>query len=409
LAGLKTTNWATPMARKLLSSFGVTISILAWTGMASIWSNPDCSKSLEKAGQCIKIDFLKVPSGFTTSFLPDGVNGRAWVQSPFNGAIHDGTTGLVTEMGSLPIWAIFFAIVPAAGFAVLGFLDQNLTTLLVNRKSNGLKKPPAYHLDMFVCGFFVYPICTILCLPFPVAATVRSLTHLIALTNYEMVEIEGGGVRKVPVDVVEQRVTGLGIHVLIILCVFLASILNFVPKAVLLGVFLFMGVSSLNGNELWERLQLYFIWDSSKFPRYSYVKKCTTGKIHLFTFLQFICLGILYALKSMKSVAVVFPFFIASLVGVRYMFKFFFSQEELQALDGHDEEEEVANDDPDSPLKRTQVVADNVPAMITNKERESGFSPVGTKNSPTKNDGMPVILGQTQLSSSNKTDQVEAV
>merc|ERR1712048_449469 len=317
LAGLKTTNWATPLVRKILGSFGVTISILAWTGMASIWSNPDCTKDLEKAGQCIRIDFLKVPSGFSTSFLVAGTP-RPWLQSPFLGAIHDGTTGDVASFGSLPIWAIFFAIVPAA--------------------------------------------------------------------------------------VVEQRVTGLGIHILIILCVFLASILNFVPKAVLLGVFLFMGVSSLNGDELWERLQLYFIWDSSKFPRYSYVKKCTTGKIHLFTFLQFICLGVLYALKSMKSVAVVFPFFIASLVGVRYMFKFFFSQEELQALDGHDEEEEVANDDPDSPLKRTQVVADDVPAMITNKERESGFSPVGTKNSPTKNAEMPVILGQTQIAVSGKMD-----
>jgi len=405
LAGLKTTNWATPLFRKIISSFGVTISILSWTAMAAIWSNPDCTKAMEKAGECTRIDFLKVPSGFSTTFKhfldPEP---RAWLQSPFIGSIHDGTTGSPISMGSLPIWAIFFAIVPAAGFAVLGFLDQNLTTLLVNRKSNNLKKPPAYHLDMFVCGFFVYPICTVLCLPFPVAATVRSLTHLIALTNYEMVEIEGGGVRKVPVDVVEQRVTNLGIHIMIILCVFLAGILNFVPKAVLLGVFLFMGVSSLNGNELWERLLLYFIWDSSKFPQYSYVKKCTTGKIHLFTFLQFICLGILYALKSMKSVAVVFPFFIASLVGVRYMFKFIFTQDELQALDGHDEAEEVANDDPDSPLKRTQVVADDVCPMITNKEKESGFSPVGSKNSPTKNAELPVILGQTQ----NAAEKVDA-
>jgi len=86
------------------------------------------------------------------------------------------------------------------------------------------------------------------------------------------------------------------------------------------------------------------------------------------------------------------------------MFKFIFTQDELQALDGHDEAEEVANDDPDSPLKRTQVVADDVCPMITNKEKESGFSPVGSKNSPTKNAELPVILGQTQ----NAAEKVDA-
>merc|ERR1719174_2765404 len=108
------------------------------------------------------------------------------------------TTLLVNPMGvneDMPVWAIFWCMLPALGFAVLGFLDQNLTTLLVNRRTNGLQKPPAYHLDLLVCGLFVYPVCSVLGLPFPVAATVRSLTHLISLTNYEIQEIKGGGQR----------------------------------------------------------------------------------------------------------------------------------------------------------------------------------------------------------------------
>ena len=36
----------------------------------------------------------------------------------------------------------------AIGFAVLGYLDQNLTSVIVNRPSNNLKKPAAYHLDL---------------------------------------------------------------------------------------------------------------------------------------------------------------------------------------------------------------------------------------------------------------------
>ena len=39
-----------------------------------------------------------------------------------------------------PVWAIFFAILPAVGFAVLGYLDQNLTSVIVNRPSNNLQK-----------------------------------------------------------------------------------------------------------------------------------------------------------------------------------------------------------------------------------------------------------------------------
>ena len=41
-------------------------------------------------------------------------------------------------------------MIPAAGLALLGYLDQNLTSILINRKSHNLKKPPAYHLDMLV-------------------------------------------------------------------------------------------------------------------------------------------------------------------------------------------------------------------------------------------------------------------
>merc|ERR1712178_596641 len=181
------------------------------------------------------------------------------------------------------------------------------------------------------------------------------VTPLISLTNYEMVEIEGGGVRKVPVKVVEQRVTNLMIHVLIGLSLVLASILKFVPKPVLLGVFLFMGVSSLNGNELFERLALWLRWDTSKYPKYGYVEKVKASSIHKFTFYQLICLGILYALKSIKAVAVVFPFFIASLVFIRWGFAKIFTAEELEALDGHgDEDDEVPCTEPESPLKRVQ-------------------------------------------------------
>merc|ERR1712048_127712 len=186
-------------------------------------------------------------------------------------------------------------------------------------------------------------------------------------------------------------------HVLIGLSLVLASILKFVPKPVLLGVFLFMGVSSLNGNELFERIALWFIWDESKFPQYPYVKTLQASensnmkRVHMFTVLQLVCLGILYALKSIKAVAVVFPFFIASLVGVRALFKKIFTEEELEALDGHGEEasESIPNTEPDSPLKRVQKPDEDPEAKpMTNGEQQAS----------SKSDELPMILGKTAQS-----------
>merc|ERR1712048_660234 len=193
-------------------------------------------------------------------------------------------------------------------------------------------------------------------------------------------------------------------HVMIGLSLVLASILKFVPKPVLLGVFLFMGVSSLNGNELFERIALWFIWDESKFPQYPYIKTLQSSddssmkRVHLFTFLQLICLGILYALKSIKAVAVVFPFFIASLVGVRALFRKIFSEEELEALDGHEESEDsVPNTEPESPLKRVQKPEDEPePKPMTNGEQQAAA----------KNEELPVILGKTaQTDEKAKADE----
>merc|ERR1711920_265318 len=297
---------------------------------------------------------LNVPSKLRPTYTDPVTNElRSWIINPMG------------VNGDFPVWAIFWCILPALGFAVLGFLDQNLTTLLVNRSTNGLQKPPAYHLDLLVCGALVYPVCSILGLPFPVAATVRSLTHLISLTNYDIQEIKGGGQRKVPTDVVEQRVTNLGIHVLIGLSLLLAPWLKYLPKAVLYGVFLYMGVSSLNGNELFERLALWAIWDTNKYPQYPYLQRVSINRVHMFTGLQAVGLAILYALKSVKEVAVVFPFFIAFLAIIRPYFRKVFTNEELKALDGDEDEEVEANSTelstsvPDVPIGEAVLAKDN--------------------------------------------------
>jgi hypothetical protein len=303
------TGWLTKSLRNTIANFGVTISILTFTAISLAWEDVDIKR-------------LSIPDKFEpTMKLSDGT-ARPWLVNPF---------GMERDF---PIWGIFFAAIPAVGLWILGFLDQNLTTLLINRKANGLKKPPAYHLDLMVCGVFIYPICAIFGLPFTHAATIRSLTHLISLTEYEEVKAGEGTIKK-PVAVAEQRVTQLAIHVLIFLCAFLPSVLKKLPQAVLYGVFLFMGVTSIPGNALFDRMSLWLIWDTKKYPAFPCIQGISVKTVHLYTFIQFMCLVILYALKSIKAIAVVFPFFLVVIAGVRVLLPKIFNKEDLVKLDGY--------------------------------------------------------------------------
>jgi len=135
----------------------------------------------------------------------------------------------------------------------------------------------------------------------------------------------------------------------------LSPILKFVPKGALFGVFLFMGLSSISGNQLFDRLFLWAQFDTSTYPRLPYVTRTTTSRLHKFTFVQFMGLVILYALKAVKQTAIAFPFFIALLVFVLKALPWYFSAKELEVLDA---DEDLP---PDPEPKINNVEKANVP------------------------------------------------
>jgi hypothetical protein len=303
----RSSGWLTKSWRNTIANFGVTIAILTFTGLSKAWKNID-------------IKTLAMPDKFEPTMRIDG-EARSWLINPM---------GVQTDF---PVWGIFFTALPAMGLCVLGFLDQNLTSLLINRKSSNLKKPPAYHLDLLVCGIFIYPICSLFGLPFTHAATIRSLTHLISLTDFKEEKV-GNTILKKPDAVAEQRVTQLAIHSLILASAFLSVVLKELPQAVLYGVFLFMGVSTIAGNALFDRMSLWLIWDTSKYPEFPFIKGIETRRLHMYTFIQFMCLVVLYVLKSVKAIAVVFPFFLIVIAFVRMYLARVFTKQELLVLDG---------------------------------------------------------------------------
>jgi len=84
-------------------------------------------------------------------------------------------------------------------------------------------------------------ICSIMGLPWFVAATVLSITHVNSLKRFDGATAPG----ETPTfsGVYEQRLTGLLMFIMIGMSVFFTSLLNNVPLPVLYGVFIYMGIS----------------------------------------------------------------------------------------------------------------------------------------------------------------------
>jgi hypothetical protein len=133
--------------RRALGDFGVPISITLF----------------------VMLDFL-IPEVFTGKLsVPEGVSttvdGRGWI-IPF---------------GPVPIWLPFAAGIPALLVYILIFMETHISELIVDKPERGLKKGSGLHLDIVLlcflnsgCGFFG--------MPWHCAATVRSVTHVSAVT-----------------------------------------------------------------------------------------------------------------------------------------------------------------------------------------------------------------------------------
>ncbi|NXM50942.1 S4A8 protein, partial [Gymnorhina tibicen] len=235
---------------------------------------------------------------------------------------------LISPIGPNPWWTVLAALIPALLWTILIFMDQQITAVIVNRKEHRLKKGCGYHLDLFMVAVML-GVCSVMGLPWFVAATVLSITHV----NSLKVESDCSAPGEQPkfLGIREQRVTGLMIFVLMGCSVFFTSVLKFIPMPVLYGVFLYMGVSSLRGIQFFDRLKLF--WMPAKHqPDFIYLRHVPLRKVHLFTLIQLLCLVLLWAIKASRA-AIIFPMMVLALVFVRKVMDFCFSKRELSFLD----------------------------------------------------------------------------
>lgn len=282
LRGLNKSCYFTKSIRINLSNFAPAIGVTVGSLVAR-------AIRLKYGAEIASLPVLSLPTKFATT------TGRPWL----------------VPLMDLPTFARWGACLPALLATVLLFLDQNITARIVNNPRYKMTKGrdkgnvlDGMHGDMLVISILT-AVTSIVGLPWMVGATTRSAAHVRSLLLMD----EDGQIS----GTIENRVSGASIHALIGACVLFSKprlLLSQVPLPVLDGVFLYLGLTSLQGLELWDRIRALF-QDSSVAPkqRWSAAPKKLTN---VFTIVQMTCIATLMWVKG-SSFGVAFPLIIALL------------------------------------------------------------------------------------------------
>uniref|UniRef100_A0A671ND30 Anion exchange protein n=1 Tax=Sinocyclocheilus anshuiensis TaxID=1608454 RepID=A0A671ND30_9TELE len=297
--------WSFLQLRRVIGDFGVPIAILIMVLVDYSIQDTHSQK-------------LSVPRGFSET----STDKRGWIVNPLG------------SDGQFPIWMMFASILPALLVFILIFMETQITTLIVSKKERMLVKGSGFHLDLLLI-VTLGGTSALFGLPWMAAATVRSVTHANALTVMSKAVAPGDKPRIQ--EVKEQRVTGLLVAILVGLSIVIGDLLGQIPIAVLFGIFLYMGVMSLNGIQLTERI-LLLLMPPKYHPDHTYVSKVRTLRMHLFTAIQVVCLAVLWAVMSTVA-SLAFPFVLIMTVPVKmFLLPRIFSAREMQCLDADDAE-----------------------------------------------------------------------
>ncbi|KAK6329169.1 hypothetical protein J4Q44_G00011470 [Coregonus suidteri] len=285
--------------RRLIGDFGVPIAIFL---MCVVDINIEDAYTQK----------LVVPKGLTVS----NPAARGWLINPFG------------EHKAFPVWVMFACCVPACLVFILIFLESQITTLIVSKPERKMVKGSGFHLDLLILvgmgGFGA-----MFGVPWLSAATVRSVTHANALT------VMSKGPKPEIEKVVEQRVSGILVALLVGLSILMEPILKMIPMTALFGIFLYMGITSLNGIQLWDRILLLLV-PKKYHPNEPYATRVSTGRMHLYTAIQVVCLAVLWIVKSSPA-SLALPFVLILTIPLRMaMTGRFFTELEMKCLDADD-------------------------------------------------------------------------
>lgn len=232
--------------------------------------------------------------------------------------------------------AVFAGMGLGFSLSLLFFMDQNISSAMVNNPGNRLKKGSAYHWDLFVVAV-VNSFLSLFGLPWVHAALPHSPLHVRALADVEE-RVDRGHVFEIIVKVRETRLSGLISNLLIALSLLmLPTPLTLIPTMVLDGLFLFMAITALDGNQMFERA-LLLITEQAAYPPNHYIRHVPQRKMHIYTALQFLQLAVLcgFGFAPLPYLKMVFPVLLMFLLPIRHLVvPKLISSKYLAALDAH--------------------------------------------------------------------------
>ncbi|CAF0718290.1 unnamed protein product [Brachionus calyciflorus] len=242
---------------------------------------------------------------------------------------------IVSPLGeNVPAWVPFAATVPALLIFIVLFFEVELTGMILYAKHRKLKKGTGFNLDLLIMAFLMN-VNSLFGLPWMCAAPVRTLAHWASLTVYSKAYIPGEKPKLI--DVKEQRLTNICVHLAIGVCLLAKTALKMIPVSVLFGIFLYFGIVSLSGTQLYERIKLIFI-PSKYCPNVIYARGVRPSKRNIYTFIQIFFIIILLSIKSFSKISYAFPIVLVIMVPIRlYILPKLFTPKELEQLDNHSE------------------------------------------------------------------------
>ena len=156
------------------------------------------------------------------------------------------------------------------------------------------------------------------------------MAHWASLTVYTSSLIPGEKSKLTHVK--EQRITNILVHIAIGLCLKGKFLIKLIPVPVLFGIFLYFGIVSLSGTQLYERVKLIFI-PFKYCPNLPYANGIRPFKRNVFTFIQLLAVVILLAFKSIINISFFFPIILVALVPFRmFVLPHIFTLRELEQV-----------------------------------------------------------------------------
>ncbi|KAE9549630.1 hypothetical protein FO519_007152 [Halicephalobus sp. NKZ332] len=218
--------------------------------------------------------------------------------------------------------------------AILFFMDQLIVTNTVDNTQNNLKKGAAPNWDLFIVAI-LNAILSLLGLPWMHGALPQAFLHLKTQADVED-RLVDGTMQQIIVKNRESRLATLICHILIIpTYFFLLPYLKFIPTAVFHGLFVYLALSSIIGNEFFQRVLLFFT-EQRSYPPVHYIRRVPQKIVHSFTIIEMIQLIILcfVGFCPWPVVEMIFPIVTFLFIPFRSLvLPKFFKKPHLEALD----------------------------------------------------------------------------